>query len=452
MSLIRKNIPWPSPQCLARWVMAEPHHVWLDSALSSHPRTRQSILCGDPLIQWQWGSAEDRISEVETWMEKFSSESIAEKGFCGGVVGYLSYEAWPPDLPWTRRVHPQLPAVHFMAVDTGMILDHGTQTAQIFSWGLEKNSGDFNRELARERCERFAEEILSQPNGELKKSPSPVEVQFQVTKKKYLEHIAKIKEAIARGDFYQVNYAHPVQIRGWSDPAELYLSWRLASPAPQMAFWNLPAGQILSASPEILLQVSAGQVSSFPIKGTRPRGMNSAQDEVLRQELLQSKKDGAELLMIVDLVRNDLGKVCEVGSIAVPQLKALESFPHIHHLVAEVSGKLPGEITPLKVLLALFPGGSITGAPKRKAMEWIHELESRARGIYTGSIGYWSFNGEACFNIAIRSGFFHQGVMEYWIGSGIVADSQAEAEYQETLDKLKGLLKGLGKDVRINLS
>jgi para-aminobenzoate synthetase component 1 len=452
MTLIKKTIPWPAPEQLARWVMAQPHRVWLDSALRSHPRAGQSILCGDPLMQWQCGPAEDRFSEVETWMKNFFPTTGSEKGFCGGVVGYLSYEAWPPDLPWTRRVHPQLPAVHFIGVDTGLVLDHHTQTAEIFSWGLENSSKDSDRKLARERCERFAEEILSLPNAELKQNSSPVDIEFQVTKNKYLERITQIKEAIAAGDFYQVNYAHPVGIRGWRDPAELYLSWRKASPAPQMVFWNLPQGQILSASPEVLLQVSGTQARSFPIKGTRPCGVNAAQDEALRQELLQSEKDGAELLMIVDLVRNDLGKICEVGSVTVPQLKSLETFPHIHHLVAEVKGQLHPQRSPLKALQALFPGGSITGAPKRKAMEWIHELEFKPRGIYTGSIGYWSFTGDACFNIAIRSGFFHDGTMEYWIGSGIVSDSEGEAEYQETLDKLKGLIKGLGKDVRINLS
>jgi para-aminobenzoate synthetase component 1 len=338
-----------------------------------------------------------------------------------------------------------------MAVDNGLILDHGTQSAQVFSWGLEGRNS--NRELAQERCEKLTAELLAPPETDLKGDPSPVEVDFQISKKKYLERISQIQEAICRGDFYQVNYAHPVEIRGLADPAALYLAWRLASPAPQMAFWNLPEGQILSASPEILLQVSPDRVAhSFPIKGTRPRGVSAAQDEALKKELLQSEKDGAELLMIVDLVRNDLGKVCETGSVTVPQLKNLESFPHIHHLVAEVVGKLPEGISPLKALQTLFPGGSITGAPKRKAMEWIHELEAQPRGIYTGSLGYWSFNGEACFNIAIRTGFFREGRMEYWIGSGIVADSIAEAEYEETLDKLKGLMKGLGKDVRINLS
>jgi para-aminobenzoate synthetase component 1 len=453
MTMIRKNIPWPTPDRLARWVMAGPHRVWLDSALQSHPRARQSILCGSPLIQWQWNPDQNQFSQVEEWMNIFSPEADHEKGFCGGVVGYLSYESWPPDLPWSRRVYPHLPAAHFMAVDTGLILDHSTQAAHVFSWGLDEHSGNSNRELARERCESLSEELLSQGEEGMKEIPSQVEVDFQISKNKYLECIAQIKEAIARGDFYQVNYAHPVAIKGLDDPAELYLSWRLASPAPQMAFWNLPEGQILSASPEILLQVSSDRTArSFPIKGTRPRGVSAAQDEALKHELLHSEKDGAELLMIVDLVRNDLGKVCEVGSIAVPRLKALESFPHIHHLVAEVNGKLSDGVTPLQALRALFPGGSITGAPKRKAMEWIRELEGRPRGIYTGSIGYWSFNGEACFNIAIRSGFFRQGVMEYWSGSGIVADSVAEAEYEETFDKLKGLLKSLGKDVRINLS
>lgn len=452
MQPYRKNIPWPTPGQMARWVAAGNYRVWLDSALPGHPGARQSLLCGEPVKIWQWGPGDGRFEEVTRWMRTIGSAISPTREFCGGVVGFLCYEAWPPDLSWARRSHPHLPWGHWMAVDTGLVLDHHSRRATVFSWGWEDGGGKGNRELARGRMAQLTGELLeSCPEG-IRNSGSEIDLNFSVSRKDYLARVRKIQEAIDSGDFYQVNYAHPVEIRGCPDPAELYLAWRAASPAPQMVFWNLPEGRILSASPETLLQIEGRQARSFPIKGTRPRGATGPEDEALRRELWNSEKDAAELLMIVDLVRNDLGKVCELGSISVPRLKKMESFPYVHHLVAEVAGRLSPDVSPLRALLAMFPGGSITGAPKRKAMEWIHALEARPRGIYTGSMGYWGFNGQACFNIAIRTGFYRQGVMEYWVGSGIVADSEPEAESQETLDKFKGLLKGLGINGSLHLS
>jgi para-aminobenzoate synthetase component 1 len=210
-----------------------------------------------------------------------------------------------------------------------------------------------------------------------------------------------------------------------------------------MVFFNLGPRQILSASPEILLEIDDNRVRSFPIKGTRPRGSDAASDAQLREELLASEKDAAELLMIVDLVRNDLGKFCELGSVRVSSLKQLETLPQVHHLVGCVEGRCQEGVSPLQALRELSPGGSITGTPKRKAMEIIQNLEVHQRGIYTGSLGYWSFNNRACFNIAIRTAVLSEDKLEYFAGGGIVADSDPELEYEETLVKTRGLLEAL---------
>ncbi len=260
----------------------------------------------------------------------------------------------------------------------------------------------------------------------------------------YLQKIALIKEALVRGDCYQVNLSQRFTAEGDWDSAELYLRLRACSAAPQMAFLNLGEARILSASPETLLQIQGKVASSFPIKGTRPRKEDSAADRLELETLMASAKDDAELLMIVDLVRNDLGQFCEIGSIEVPARKSVESFPTVHHLVGHVQGRLRGDVSPLQALLQISPGGSITGAPKRKAMEIIAQLEEVPRGIYTGSIGYLGLNGQAAFNIAIRTALLRGRRLEYSAGGGIVADSDPGAEYEESLQKAKGFFMALG--------
>jgi para-aminobenzoate synthetase component 1 len=210
-----------------------------------------------------------------------------------------------------------------------------------------------------------------------------------------------------------------------------------------MSYIHIGDLQILSGSPEVLLETEGRVIKSYPIKGTCSRYEDNSTDLKMQDRLLKSEKDGAELLMIVDLVRNDLGKICEIGSVQVQSLKTLESFAQVHHLVASVEGKLKAPLAPLQALAELSPGGSITGAPKLKAMEIINELEAEPRGVYTGSIGYAGFNGKSCFNIAIRTATLRKNHLEYWAGGGIVADSNPEAEYEESLQKAKGFFEAL---------
>ncbi len=221
---------------------------------------------------------------------------------------------------------------------------------------------------------------------------------------------------------------------------------RRINPAPFASYLNFPEVKIVSASPERFLRISGKKVQTRPIKGTRPRGKTTTEDGKLVRELLESKKDRAELVMIVDLERNDLGRVCEYGTVRVPELVTLEKHPTVYHLVGTVEGILREDKTHLDCLKACFPGGSITGAPKIRSMEIIEELEPTKRNIYTGAIGYLGFNGESDLNIVIRTLLFTKGKIFFQVGGGIVADSEPGKEYQETLDKAKALFTCLNRE------
>jgi len=259
----------------------------------------------------------------------------------------------------------------------------------------------------------------------------------------YGKNFAKIRHYIEAGDCYQVNYALRHRTTYSGDPWQAYQRLRRASPSPYSAYIPTDQGAILCCSPERFLKVSVGQVETKPIKGTCPRGTSVEEDQENAIKLLNSKKDRAENLMIVDLLRNDLGRNCATGSVRVPKLFSLESFANVHHLVSTITGTLAATSSPLDLLRDSFPGGSITGAPKKRAMEIIAELEPQRRGLYCGSIGYISATGRMDTNIAIRTLVADQGALSCWGGGGIVADSEVETEYQEALQKVKNLMAAL---------
>lgn len=264
-----------------------------------------------------------------------------------------------------------------------------------------------------------------------------------VQRDEYEAAVRRALEYIAAGDCYQVNlsqrFSTPLEGSAWS----LYERLRRRSPAPYAAYLECGDHQILSSSPELFLRVRGREVETRPIKGTRPRGATPEEDATLREELLASAKDAAELVMIVDLERNDLGRVCEYGSVHVPALRELESYRNVHHLVATVRGRLREEVDALGCLRALFPGGSITGAPKIRAMEIIEELEPVQRGVYTGAIGWVDAHGNGEWNIAIRTLVVKEGHAYFHVGGGVVADSDPAGEYLETLAKARGMLRAL---------
>ncbi|MFZ2643863.1 MAG: aminodeoxychorismate synthase component I, partial [Verrucomicrobiia bacterium] len=270
-------------------------------------------------------------------------------------------------------------------------------------------------------------------------------LESNLTRDDYERAVRRILDYIAAGDVYQVNLSQRFRAQTPVEPELLYHTLRTTNPAPFAAYLDCGAGQILSSSPERFLQLRGRYIQTRPIKGTRPRTGNEQADQKAARELMMSAKDQAELLMITDLERNDLGRVCEFGSVHVPELVTLESYATVLHLVSTVEGRLADGVTAMDAIRACFPGGSITGAPKIRAMEIIDELEPVARGVYTGAIGYLGFNGVADFNIAIRTMVHENGVVHFHAGGGIVADSEPALEYEETLHKARGMVQALAQ-------
>lgn len=253
--------------------------------------------------------------------------------------------------------------------------------------------------------------------------------------------VSRALDYIAAGDIYQVNLAQRfvASISGSGSLFQLYSLLRAASPAPMAAYLCLGGTELLSSSPESFLDMHERTISTRPIKGTRPRSITSPADDLAIVDLLTSQKERAELIMITDLLRNDLGQVCEYGSVTVDELLKLESYEHVHHLISTISGRLRADVSHGAALHACYPGGSITGAPKRRAREVIAELEPSPRGLYTGAVGYFNVASRSQFNITIRSLVREADSLHYHVGAGIVADSDPTAEYEETLQKARGL-------------
>lgn len=280
---------------------------------------------------------------------------------------------------------------------------------------------------------------------EWREGGKPGDVRFRpaMSEADWVQRVRRVHEYIAAGDIYQVNLTHTLSAPWNSSAGDFYPRFRGAHPAPCAAFLSLGDTAVLSASPEVFLDMAGGRIVTKPIKGTRARGADRSSDEEALKDLVNSAKERAELVMITDLLRNDLGQVCQYGSVHVPALCHPVTFPHVHHLVSTVEGCLRPEISPIAALRACFPGGSITGAPKKRAMEIIAELETGPRGIYTGAIGFIDWSGRSVFSIAIRTLVIREGIATYGVGAGIVADSDPRREYEETLHKAAGLFAAL---------
>ncbi|MBI3742891.1 MAG: aminodeoxychorismate synthase component I [Chloroflexi bacterium] len=370
--------------------------------------------------------------------------------FSGGAVGYLSYDLGRTIEPVSqgKRQPPDnspAPDVMLAFYDVVAAWDNHTGLAYLISTGFPETTNEAQAARSTQRVEEIqrllgSTEIECQPRGS---SSQAACFESGVTKAGYLAMVERAKGYIAAGDIYQVNLAQ--QFRApWTDgPWQLYERLRRINPAPFAAVLDFPDAAIVSASPERFLRIADGIIETRPIKGTRPRGKTTVEDASLAQELLASGKDRAEHIMIVDLERNDLGRVAEIGSVTVDELMALEMYATVHHLTSTVRGRLRQDVALADVLKATFPGGSITGAPKIRAMQIIDELEPVRRGVYTGAIGYFGFDGRVDLNIAIRTAVLRDGIASVHVGGGIVHDSDPAAEYQETLDKGEAFFRAL---------
>jgi para-aminobenzoate synthetase component 1 len=332
-----------------------------------------------------------------------------------------------------------MPDVRFALYDTAVTFDHDTGAASLHAYDLLGEGPG-----AVERRARAWRSALARPPAyrPLPSRLGPARSNF--TKQGYLAAVRRALDYIAAGDVFQVNLSQRFTAEGSPEPLDLYLRLRRQSPAPFAAFLRWDDLAVVSASPEWFYQTRGDRLVTRPIKGTRPRGWTPEDDARLAAELAASPKDRAELTMIVDLERNDLGRVCRYGTVRVSEPLTVETFAQVHHLVATVEGRTRPGVGPVDVVRAVFPGGSITGAPKIRAMEVIDELEPTRRGLYTGAIGYFSRGGASAFNIAIRTMTVEGGFVRYQVGGGIVTDSDPESEYHETLHKGSGLRAVLG--------
>ncbi|MBI6852483.1 aminodeoxychorismate synthase component I [Pseudomonas cichorii] len=424
-----------------------PGAVLLDSGRPAADRGRFDLLSAWPLEQLAPEPDEGGTAFLQRLRDSLERLGLAqlpaesELPFAGGLIGYLAYD-------FGRRLEPlpaqaiddlQLPDARLGLYAWAVVSDHQAGTTHLVCHpSLPEPEQQRLLELFRQPGEAASGEFRL--NGPFQADLSTLD---------YRTAFARIRDYIQAGDCYQVNFAQRFQACCEGDSWAAYCALREACPTPFSGFQSLPDGDaILSLSPERFVKVSHREVETRPIKGTRPRGSDAREDEAYAQELLASIKDRAENLMIVDLLRNDLGRSCTIGSVKVPELFSLESYPNVHHLVSSVTGELAEGKDALDLIAGSFPGGSITGAPKIRAMQIIDELEPTRRALYCGSLMYMDVRGEMDSSIAIRSLLVKDGSISCWGGGGIVADSDCESEYQESFTKVRVLLRTLENLVR----
>lgn len=473
----------PRPEVLFRHLAGRKHVAWLDSA--SNPRGigrpqglgRWSYMAADPwkVIRGRVGkfvvegtnkTSADPWTLWEDQQVPFTSEpsnpNLDLPPFQGGWIFSLGYELGQTIERLPRAIHDEfeIPDLWAGAYDCLVAWDHENEKCFIVASG--NGAGELQGREG--RAIKFITDLKKSSIGpgpvshdqsdlpivphKLSRVPLPrhphLEIFGHFDRQEFEAAVVRAVEYIHAGDCFQVNLAQRLLSRLSVSPEELYLRLRKVNPAPFAGFLDMGDAVVASASPERFLRLGqGGWVETRPIKGTRRRGSNPQEDEALARELLDSAKDRAENVMIVDLIRNDLGRVCSPGSISVDEVCRLESYPTVHHMVSVVRGKLARQKTPWDLLRATFPGGSVTGAPKIRSMEIITELESVARGPYCGSLGWLGDNCQMDTNILIRTFIAKGGWVEFAVGGGIVADSKPSLEYEETLHKAEGLLRAL---------
>jgi len=486
--LAEEIVPAPDPIACCERLAGSPGRLLLDSAARGGRLGRFSFLTADPVAEVR---SRGRRTEV---VDRLTSERHVTDGdalaavrellaphacspvedlptFQGGAAGYLAYD-WGltlERLPEPRFDDLGLPDVVLGIYDWVLAWDHETGRAWLISTGLPEPAGPGRMERASRRVEQVRawldgttdSQPIRRPDEALRAagpaapshpvapgwSGTALDLRSSFTRAQYLSAVERVREYIYAGDIFQANLSQRFEVPIDEPAWQYYRRLRARTAAPFAAYLEYPDFAIASASPERFLRVDGrGHVETRPIKGTRPRGVGPEHDAALAQALAESAKDRAENLMIVDLMRNDLSRVCAPHSVRVSELFSLERHPTVHHLVSAVVGELADGTDPLDLLRASFPGGSITGAPKLRAMEVIAELEPSRRGAYCGSIGYWSVTGELDTSIAIRTAVAAGGRVYFSAGGGIVADSDPAQEYQETLDKARALIDAVTPD------
>lgn len=441
-----------APADLTGWfsqVASEPFAMLLDSASPHHPNSRYDVLVCRPLatltahgrtcVVHEHGKTSsleaDPFELLATLQQRCLpalSADCSELPFIGGVLGYFGYDLGRTieSLPALASDDIPLPDLAVGFYPQALVLDKASRQL----WYVDSR-GD-----ASATVDAYLAAFATAAAADVTGFSLTSDWQANLSQPEYLARFARIQQYLQSGDCYQINLAQRFSADYQGDPYQAYLQLRAANQAPFSAFIRLAQGAVLSISPERFLEVKARHIETKPIKGTRPRFAEPEADAQSAASLQQSPKDRAENVMIVDLLRNDLGKVAKAGTVRVPSLFAIESFPAVHHLVSTISAELAESYQPLDALRAAFPGGSITGAPKVRAMQIIEELEPHRRSVYCGAIGYLSQHGHMDTNIAIRTLVAADNRIHCWAGGGIVADSVAAGEYQETYDKVARIL------------
>jgi len=425
---------------------------FLDSSLNSnYTLGRFSFLGIDPFYILETKN-QDPFRRLRELLEKYKiSASGNPLPFLGGAVGYLAYDlgfALEKKLKPRDKLDSGIPDCTIGFYNTIIIIDHLKGLLYICSVGFPEEKYHLQKSLCEKNFKKI-HKLLNKAgqeksiNKHRKTVPGRIELKSNFSKEDYLRAIIKAKRYIREGDIYQVNLSHRFETQVDLSAFEIYRRLRRLSPTYFSTYFDAGEFQILSSSPERFLRLEGDTVITRPMKGTRPRSKNRLKDQGLKQELWKSPKDKAELMMIVDLERNDLGKVCNYNSIEAVRLRELEEYSTVFQTTANISGRLHRDKDRIDLLRACFPGGSITGCPKIRAMEIIDELEPTRRGIYTGSLGYLSFSGNMDFNILIRTILRKKNELCFGVGGGIVTDSNPEGEYQETLVKARGMIKAI---------
>jgi para-aminobenzoate synthetase component 1 len=438
----------------------EPNVFFLDSSQHDPNRGRYSFIGFDPFDVFIH-KGKDSLALLKKKFSQYAGEDAQEftsqhSPLTAGIVGCLSYDygLHHEKIRLSAEDDLNLPDVVFGFYDCILTVDHFTQKLFITSSGLPERNESLRERRAQERLDYAVKKICSYIDGELNSNlrnssfslDGPLNVRCNFSKEEYKKAALKALDYIGCGDIYQVNLSQRFEfdLAGSKlDPLALYQTLRQVSPVPFGGYLNCGEFSLISNSPERFLRLDKSIVQTRPMKGTRPRGGSDAEDQKLRQELINSAKEKAELLMITDLLRNDLGRVCDYGSVRVSEMRAIEEYSYVFQATSTVEGVLDKSKDCFDLIQACFPGGSITGCPKIRAMEIIEELEPVRRGMYTGSMGYINFDGTMDFNILIRTLLAYRNKLYFQVGGGIVADSTPEREYEETLIKARAMRKSL---------
>lgn len=425
----------------------------LESSLKYENSGRYSIIGADPVIEIKgYGEENHLITDqgteivtgktldiVKQLIPQYQKE-VGSFPFIGGAVGYVGYDT----IRQYENIGPEpdnelnMPDVHLMFYEQVIIFDHLEQKVYLAASPILADTDDGKLILLNEKRKK---ELQAEFYADKPKKVSLSSFQAQTSKEEFIRNVEVAKEYISKGDIFQVVLSQRMKANITGDPFSFYRKLRISNPSPYMYFLDFEDYVVAGSSPESLVKAKQTLVMTNPIAGTRPRGKNDEEDFQLEKELIHDEKELAEHRMLVDLGRNDLGKICKFGSIEVPKYIAIEKYKHVMHLVSEVSGELADQYASADALISCLPAGTVSGAPKIRAMEIINELEQVKRGVYSGAVGYFSVNGNMDFALAIRTMVIKDQAAYIQAGAGIVYDSIPEKEYEETIHKLKTFLE-----------